>query len=183
MKFDESEIVAAGMVGFDMIEGPNVKWYREFRQDVDFKINMESFLMNFYLSFRGGNEDLQPISILYQDFYIVAFPRGLELCCLFMKPENLQPKITRLNKIANELGMKMDEEGELSADLMEEEDGADTDEIKRIVINLLNGQEISTPELRRYFHLSNSEIWSIMSQLEREEKVTRTQKIGRAQYW
>ena len=77
MKFDETEIVAAGMIGFDMIEGPNVKWYKEFRQEVDFRIDMESFLMNFYLSFRGGDEDLQPISILYQDFYIVAFPRGL----------------------------------------------------------------------------------------------------------
>ena len=100
-----------------------------------------------------------------------------------MKPENLQPKIHRLQKIAEELVVKMDEEGELSADFVANEDEADTDEIKRIVINLLNGQEISTPELRRYFHLSNSEIWSIMSQLEREEKIKKKKKIGRAQYW
>ncbi len=184
MKFDESEIVAAGMIGFDMIEGPNVKWYKEFRNNIDFQIDMESFLMNFYLSFRGGDEELQPISILYNDFYIVAFPRGLELCCLFMKPEDLTPKLERLHRIADELIVKMDEKEALEdGEFLSNESDSDEDEIKRIVINLLNGQEISTPELRRYFHLSNSEIWSIMSQLEREEKVTRTQKIGRAQYW
>ncbi len=185
MKFDETEIVAAGMIGFDMIEGPFIKFYTEFRDDANLQIDMENFLMNFYLSFRGGDDELQPLAILYDGFYVVAFPRGLELCCLFMKPEDLVPRFKKLYQIANELVNKMDEQEEMEMEMkMTAGEGEeDYDEIKRIVINLLNNQEISTPELRRYFHLTNSEIWSVMSQLEREEKVMRTQKVGRSQYW
>ena len=57
------------------------------------------------------------------------------------------------------------------------------EEIKRIVINLLKNQEISTPELRRYFKLTNSEIWKLMGQLENDHIVLRTQKRGRTQFW
>ncbi|UYP48675.1 hypothetical protein NEF87_004960 [Candidatus Lokiarchaeum ossiferum] len=181
MKFDESEIIAAAMIGFDMIEGPGIKWFRQF-EDCEFNIDMESFLMNFYLSFRGGDEGLQPLAILYNNFYIVAFSRGLELCCLFMRPENLNTKLERLGQIANELVQQMDNTEE-EQDTETEVEGTDYEEIKRIVINLLNGQEISTPELRRYFKLSNSEIWRVMSQLEEANAVIRTQKVGRTQFW
>ena len=182
MNFDEKEIVAAAMIGFDMIEGPHVKWFRQFNE-CNFAINMESFLMNFYLSFKGGDEDLQPLAILYGNFYIVAFPHGLELCCLFMEPGNLNQKLSRLNSISNELILQMEnQEEQTSVDQIPQE-GNDFDDIKRIVINLLNKQEKSTPELRRYFKLTNSEIWRIMGQLEEENIVIRTQKVGRTQYW
>lgn len=182
MDFSEAEIISAAMIGFDMIEGPEIKWYRQF-QECDFNIDMESFLMNFYLSFRGGDEGLQPKAILYDEFYIVAFARGLELCCLFMRPGNIFPKINRLNNIANELISRMDMDEERNNQEFISDESTDYEEIKRIVINLLNGQEISTPELRRYFKLSNSEIWQVMSQLEEARCVTRTQKVGRTQYW
>ncbi len=181
MNFVDSEIIAAALIGFDMIEGPGIKWYRQF-QKCDLNIDMESFLMNFYLSFRGGDEGLQPLAILYGEFYIVAFPRGLELCCLFMHPENLTDKFKKLHQIANELVSQMDVAEENGEVTISEEDN-DIEEIKRIVINLLNGQEISTPEIRRYFKLSNSEIWRIMSQLEEAKEVMRTQKVGRTQFW
>ncbi len=81
MNFDEKEIIAAGMIGFDMIQGPEIKWYQEFKQGLS--IDMESFLMNFYLSFRGGDDELQPISSsiispeeyssTYHDFVTQAF--------------------------------------------------------------------------------------------------------------
>ena len=180
MNFTETEILAAGMIGFDMIEGPNVKWYRQFGDNA-IKIDMESFLMNFYLSFRGGDETLQPLAILYDSFYVVAFPRGLELCCLFMHPGNLGPKISHLADIANELVIQMDEEEQQVEKAPAEVNLVD--ETKRIVVNLLHGQEKSTPELRRYFKLSNSEIWRVMSQLEETNAVVRTQKVGRTQFW
>lgn len=185
MNFTENEIIGAALIGFDMIEGPNIRWYRQF-QDAEFEIDMENFLMNFYLSFRGGDESLQPLAILYQDFYVVAFPRGLELCCLFLKPGDLSNKIWRLNQIATELILQMDKMEDqqpsnpapaVDANIM------DYDEIKRIVVSLLNDQEISTPELKRYFKLSNSEIWRVMSQLEEANAVLRTEKRGRAQFW
>lgn len=182
MKFEESEITAAALIGFDMIEGPMIKWFRQFKA-CDFKIDMESFLMNFYLSFRGGDEGLQPLAILYGEFYIVAFPRGLELCCMFMQAENLQTKLDRLSNIANELVRQMDEAEEQTDKENTAANGQDYEEIKRIVINLLHEQQLSTPELRRYFKLSNSEIWAIMSQLEESKAVIRTQKVGRTQFW
>lgn len=181
MKFDESEIVGAAMIGFDMIEGPEIKWYRQFKE-CDFQIDMESFLMNFYLSFRGGDEELQPLAILYDGFYIVAFPRGLELCCLFLQPESLDYKLSRLHQIAYELIIQMDESEDANLEKAANVD-YDYEEIKRIVINLLQNQEISTPELRRYFKLTNSEIWKVMSELEIDHAVLRTEKRGRTQYW
>ncbi|MHA1618078.1 MAG: hypothetical protein ACTSVZ_02280 [Promethearchaeota archaeon] len=185
MNFTENEIIGASLIGFDMIEGPNIKWYRQF-QDAEFEIDMENFLMNFYLSFRGGDESLQPLAILYQDFYIVAFPRGLELCCLFLKPGDMSNKIWLLNQIATELILQMDKiEEQQNANPSPELEAniTDIDEIKRIVVSLLNDQEISTPELKRYFKLSNSEIWRVMSQLEEANAVLRTEKRGRAQFW
>jgi hypothetical protein len=67
MNFEENEIIASAMIGFDMIEGPELKWTQTFVEgqiDIDF----ESFMMNFYLSFRGGNDGLKPLAILYREF-------------------------------------------------------------------------------------------------------------------
>jgi hypothetical protein len=185
MNFNEKEIIAAAMIGFDMIDGPTVKWVRQF-QGTEFQIDIKSFLMNFYLSFRGGDEKLQPIAILYGDFYIVAFPRGLELCCLFLRPDSSDlPKLERLSKIASEIITQMDEMENTRQESAPNvtSSGSDFDEIKRIAINLLHGQEMSTPELRRYFKLTNSEIWLLMGQLEESNAIIRTQKVGRTQYW
>lgn len=182
MDFNENGILSAGMIGFDLVEGPYLKFYQEF-QKINFRFNMESFLMNFYLSFRGGDETLQPLAILYHDFYVVAFSRGLELCCLFMRPENIGMKIDRLSQIADGLIVQMDEQEELQLEKQPIQESQDDNEIKRIVVNLLQKQEKSTPELRRYFKLTNSEIWKIMTRLEEANHVIRTQKIGRSQYW
>ena len=182
MDFNENGILSAGMIGFDLVEGPYLKFYQEF-QKINFRFDMESFLMNFYLSFRGGDETLQPLAILYHDFYVVAFSRGLELCCLFMRPENVGLKIEKLSQIADGLILQMDEQEEVQLKNQPDTISNDEHEIKRIVVNLLAKQEKSTPELRRYFKLTNSEIWKIMSQLEEANHVIRTQKIGRSQFW
>jgi len=183
MDFNENKIIAAAMIGFDMIEGPMLKWARQFQQ-TGFDFDLTSFLMNFYLSFRGGNDGIKPLAILYDGFYIVAFPRGLELCCLFLRPDNLAPKLNRLNDIANEIVRQMDESENIAAESATQiQSNQDSEEIKRIVINLLHNQQMSTPELRRYFKLSNSEIWKIVSELEESSKIIRTQKVGRVQYW
>ena len=75
-------------------------------------------------------------------------------------------------------------------DLMEDENDTpvesseDTiEEIKRLIVNLLNGTEMSTPELRKYFKLSNSQIWKVMSGLESSKKIKRARKQGRTILW
>jgi hypothetical protein len=135
--------------------------------------------MNFYLAFRGGNGGKKPRAILYDDFYIVAFPKDLELCCLFMKPQGVEQNITLLNKIASRMIAEMETDDDC-------EDNNDEDEIEetnRLIQNILNGTEMSTPELRKYFKLSNAQIWKIISGLESARKVKRTKKQGRAIYW
>ena len=57
------------------------------------------------------------------------------------------------------------------------------EEMKRLIVNLLSGVEMSTPELRRYFKLSNSQIWKVMADLENSRKVKRARKQGRTVLW
>jgi len=179
LNFNENEILSAALIGFDMIDGPFLKWKKSFAQNQEM-INLNDFAMNFYLAFRGGNAGKKPRAILYDDFYIVAFPKDLELCCLFMKPQGIDNNIKQLNKIAYRIidEMEVDDDGEDSNSTNEE-----FEEIERLILNLLNETEMSTPELRRYFKLSNAEIWKLMSNLENGEKVRRTDKKGRAVYW
>ncbi len=171
----------AALIGFDMIDGPFLKWEKQFDKNADF-INIDDFALNFYLSFRAGNTEKTPRAIVYDNFSIFAFPQDLELCCLFMKPQGIQTNIEKLNKIASRIILDM-EDSEEQEDPSEDSNENTKEEIKRLIVNLLNDTEMSTPELRRYFKLSNSEIWKLMSELEDSLKISRTRKKGRAQMW
>jgi len=179
MKFNENELFGAALIGFDMIDGPFLKWKKDYEDSEDI-LNLDDFAMNFYLAFRGGNAGKKPRAILYDKFYIVAFPKDLELCCLFMKPQGVEQNIQQLNKVASRIIADMESD---------EVEGVDSDEdtveeTKRLIANLLSGTEMSTPELRRYFSLSNAQIWKVMSDLESSQKIRRTdKKEGRAVFW
>ncbi|MFX0003659.1 MAG: hypothetical protein ACFE9C_03960 [Candidatus Hodarchaeota archaeon] len=182
MNFTENEIFGAALIGFDMIDGPFLKWKKEYENKKD-GVNLDDFAMNFYLAFRGGNESVKkPRAILYDNFYIVAFPRDLELCCLFMKPKDVENNINQLNKIASRIisEMELDEEDDTTA---QDSDENTIEEIERIIPNILNGTKMTTPELRRYFKLSNSQVWKLMSDLESSKKITRAGKKGRSILW
>ena len=182
MNFSENELFGAALIGFDMIDGPFLKWKKEFASSKDL-VNLDDFAMNFYLAFRGGNAGKKPRAILYDNFYIVAFPKDLELCCLFMKPRGIEKNIQQLNKIAERI-IKNAENSENSEEENQNSDEDMIEETKRLIINLLNNTEMSTPELRRYFKLSNSQIWKIMLDLESRNKVKRTErKEGRTVFW
>ncbi|MHA1291265.1 MAG: hypothetical protein ACTSQJ_01195 [Promethearchaeota archaeon] len=180
MNFNENELFGAALIGFDMIDGPFLKWKKEYGNSGNL-LNLDEFAMNFYLAFRGGNNGKKPRAILYDDFYIVAFPKNLELCCLFMRPEGIEGNIKQLNKIASRIIIDM----EVNENENKEDSDEDTiAETKRLIVNLLNGTEMSTPELRKYFKLSNAQIWKVMSDLESAQKIKRTErKEGRAIFW
>ena len=182
MNFSENEIFGAALIGFDMIDGPFLKWKKEF-EDSKGSVNLDDFAMNFYLAFRGGNAGKKPRAILYDNFYIVAFPKDLELCCLFMKPKDIENNINQLNKFASRIMIDMEAIEEEESEEPNDSDEDTVEEIKRLIINLLNKKELSTPELRKYFKLSNSQIWKLMSDLENSKKVCRANKKGRAVYW
>ncbi|MGQ4876379.1 MAG: hypothetical protein ACP6IY_20135 [Promethearchaeia archaeon] len=182
MNFSENELFGAALIGFDMIDGPFLKWKKEFASSKDL-VNLDDFAMNFYLAFRGGNAGKKPRAILYDNFYIVAFPKDLELCCLFMKPKGIEKNIQQLNKIAERI-IKNAENSECIENENQNSNEDMIEETKRLIINLLNNTEMSTPELRRYFKLSNSQIWKIMLDLEAANKIKRTErKEGRAVFW
>jgi hypothetical protein len=182
LHFNEKELFATALIGFDMIDGPFLKWKKHYGNNPEIGLNLDDFAMNFYLAFRGGNAGKKPRAILYDNFYIVAFPKDLELCCLFMQPQGIENNIQQLNKIALRIVDEMEIEDE--ANEPEEQSDEDTvEEIKRLILNLLNCAEMSTPELRKYFKLNNSQIWKVMSDLESSKKVARVDKKGRAVYW
>jgi hypothetical protein len=157
LNFNEKELFGAALIGFDLIDGPFIKWKKEYGPPSNL-MKLDDFAMNFYLAFRGGNVGKKPRAILYDKFYIVAFPKDLELCCLFMKPQGIDRNINQLNKIASRITSEMDLlENENDAPNNSDEDAIE--EMKRIIVNLLSGIEMSTPELRKYFKLSNSQIW------------------------
>ncbi len=181
MNFNEDELFGAALIGFDLIDGPFIKWKKEYGTPSNL-MKLDDFAMNFYLAFRGGNTGKKPRAILYDKFYIVAFPQDLELCCLFMKPQGIDRNINQLNKIASRITHEMDSiEQEVDIPVNSDEDAIE--EMKRIIVNLLSGVEMSTPELRRYFKLSNSQIWKVMSTLESSLKVKRARKQGRTVLW
>ncbi|MFW9828655.1 MAG: hypothetical protein ACFFEY_13770 [Candidatus Thorarchaeota archaeon] len=182
MNFTESEIFGAALIGFDMIDGPFLKWKKEYESTKD-TVSLDDFAMNFYLAFRGGNESVKkPRAILYDNFYIVAFPRELELCCLFMKPKDLEKNINQLNKIASRIITEMETDDDNDRNTQESDENT-IEEVERLIPNLLNGTKMTTPELRRYFKLSNSQIWKLMSDLENSKKVIRAGKKGRSVCW
>ena len=181
MKFSENELIGAALIGFDMIDGPFLKWKKEFVKSTNL-VNLNDFAMNFYLAFRGGNAGKKPRAILYDKFYIVAFPKDLELCCLFMKPQGIENNIKQLNKIATKITLEMETEEEKPLPSKDSDEGT-IEETTRLIPNLLSGTKMSTPELRRYFKLSNSQIWKVMSELESSKKIKRAEKKGRAQLW
>lgn len=183
MNFSEKELFGAALIGFDMIDGPFLKWKKNFEASKGV-VNLDDFAINFYLAFRGGNAGKKPRAILYDKFYIVAFPKDLELCCLFMKPQGIDTNIKQLSSIASRIMVEMDENEEEKSDDASDTDEDTVEEIKRLILNLLNGNEMSTPELRKYFKLSNSQIWKLISDLENSQKVKRTdKKKGRAVIW
>ena len=178
MNFNENELFGAALIGFDLIDGPVVRWTKSLQSSKS-NLNLDDFAMNFYLAFRGGNGGKKPRAILYDDFYIVAFPKDLELCCLFMKPQGVEQNITQLNKIASRMITDM----ESDEDCADNNDDDEIEETKRLIQNILNDNEMSTPELRKYFKLSNAQIWKLMSGLENAQKVKRTKKQDRVVYW
>jgi biotin operon repressor len=181
MNFNEDELFGAALIGFDMIDGPFLKSKKEYGPKTNL-MKLDDFAMNFYLAFRGGNAGKKPRAILYDKFYIVAFPQDLELCCLFMKPQGIDKNINQLKKIASRLAHEMNSiEQEVDIPINSNEDTIE--EMKRLIVNLLSGIEMSTPELRKYFKLSNSQIWKVMSNLESSLKVKRARKQGRTILW
>jgi predicted HTH transcriptional regulator len=99
-----------------------------------------------------------------------------------MKPQGIDRNIQQLNKVARRIIHEMGEnKDDKDSPTVSSEDTVE--EMKRIIVNLLSGVEMSTPELRKYFKLSNSQIWKVMADLENSRMVKRARKQGRTILW
>ena len=47
MNFNEDELFGAALIGFDMIDGPFLKWKKEYGSPSDL-MKLDDFAMNFY---------------------------------------------------------------------------------------------------------------------------------------
>lgn len=179
------DVSAVMNIGFDMIMGPCLRWKKELDNNSKPINDYDQFAMSAYLAFKGGNDGgPRPQAIVYDNFSVVGFPKGMDLVCLFLKNNKALTDIARLRGLADEFSVSMENEEE-DADIVgaDEEDGEDYGEIKRIVCNMLRNNQMSTPEIRKHFELTNSGIWKIMGDLEHDGLVNRAGKDGRAILW
>ncbi|MHA1794307.1 MAG: hypothetical protein ACTSVI_16840 [Promethearchaeota archaeon] len=183
MNNKDGNIASVMNISFDMIMGPVLSWKKDFSPDPALNLDYEQFAMSTYLAFKGGNSNnmLQPKAIVYDSFSVVGFTRGHDLLCLFLKNHEMLSDIARLRNFAEEIASQVENDDNTSK--VESAADDDEDEIKRIIKNVLNDTEMTTPELRRCFKLSSSGIWKIMSELENNGVVKRAGKKGKAISW
>ncbi|MHA1700097.1 MAG: hypothetical protein ACTSWN_14745 [Promethearchaeota archaeon] len=186
------EVSSIMNIGFDMIVGPTIRWKKDLNRDkdpvLDFIRDYDKFSMNAYLAFNGGNKGgPMPRAIVYEHFSVVGFPRGLDLICLFVKNTNALTQMAKLKELAESIAEEMDgKQSAATTDVLE--NGGDEAqlmdaEIKRIVVNMLRSRQMTTPEIKNHFELTNSSTWRMMSELEHDGVVKRAGKRGRAVLW
>ena len=77
-----NDILAVFKIHFDYSRGPVVEWKKESENGTS--MNFEDLIVNFYMSFAAGGEK-KPIALLFNDFDVLAFSKGLDLLVIFLK--------------------------------------------------------------------------------------------------
>jgi hypothetical protein len=180
-------VTGAMNIGFDMIMGPMLRWMKNLDADGLLSLDYDQFAMTAYLAFKGGNDGgPRPQAIIYDSFSVVGFQKGMDLVCIFLKNQQGLEDIPRLHAFADEISASMeqdDSDGPAGAWKGVTSSGENVDEVKRIVCNMLRKNEVPTPEIRKQFNLTSSEIWSVMGDLEHDGLVKRVGTKGRAVVW
>lgn len=179
----QNDISSVINIGFDMIMGPMLRWKKDVTgSNVD--LDYDQFSMATYLAFKGGNDGgPRPQAIVYDGFSVVGFPKGLDLICVFLKNNEALTNIARIRTFADTIASEMEKDEDDEPPSPSGDNAETNDEIARIICNMLRGNELSTPKLRKHFDLTNSGIWSIMGNLEHDGVVKRSGKDGRSILW
>ncbi|MEX2680951.1 MAG: hypothetical protein Q6373_005080 [Candidatus Sigynarchaeota archaeon] len=181
------DVSSAMSIGFDMISGPMVRWKKEIDLKNSVKLDYDHFALATYLAFKGGNEiGPVPQAIVYDSFSVVGFQKGLDLVCLFLKNTKGLENMARLKALADDISAQMEMQevtDELENPAAKSDENDNTKEIERIICNMLRKNTLATPEIRKHFQLTSSEIWAIMSNLEHDGLVKRAGKDGRSVLW
>lgn len=181
------EISSAMSIGFDMITGPMVRWKKDIDNMNNVKLDYDHFALATYLAFKGGNAvGPVPQAIVYDSFSVVGFQKGMDLVCLFLKNTKALENMTRLRSLADDIAAEMEmvevtEEIANPAESSPESENAK--EIERIICNMLRKNTMATPEIRKHFKITSSEVWAIMGNLEHDGLVKRAGKEGRSVLW
>jgi hypothetical protein len=77
-----NELLAVFKIHFDVSRGPVVEWEKQ--RENGTSLNFKDFAVNFYCNFMSGGAQ-KPIALLFEDFDVLAFPKGLDLLTMFLK--------------------------------------------------------------------------------------------------
>ncbi|MFX0101761.1 MAG: hypothetical protein ACFFCS_19510 [Candidatus Hodarchaeota archaeon] len=179
----ENDVSSVINIGFDMIMGPMLRWKKDVTAS-NVNLDYDQFSMATYLAFKGGNDGgPRPQAIVYDGFSVVGFPKGLDLICVFLKNNRALTNMAKLKVYAETIASEMEKDDEEDDSTGDPGNAESNDECKRIICNMLRGNELSTPELRKAFELTNSSIWRLMGDLEHDGVVKRSGKSGRSILW
>ncbi|TFF86029.1 MAG: transcriptional regulator [Promethearchaeota archaeon] len=168
----ESNINSIAMIGFDVTQGPVLKWKKIFNEQNS--IDLERLYTNFYIIFRGGK--FKPRAVIFEDFQIVAFPNKLDILCVFLDNKINEENYRELEKIA-------EREKQNQNISNTEEFKSESDQIKEKLIKILKEEEEMTiKQLKKHFPLSYWTIRRYLTDLEDEDLVDRN-KEGRSHLW
>ncbi len=181
------DISSAMSIGFDMIAGPMLRWKKEIDTKSSVKLDYDHFALATYLAFKGGNAvGPVPQAIVYDSFSVVGFQKGMDLVCLFLKNTKALENMARLRSFADDISAQMEMEevtDELENPAASSPESENAKEIERIVCNMLRKNTLATPDIRKHFKITSSEVWAIMGNLEHDGLVKRAGKEGRSVLW
>lgn len=95
-----NEVLAIFKIKFDYNRGPVVEWKQQ-REENGSSPNFEDFAVNFYMNFMGGSK--KPMALLFDDFDVLAFSKGLDLLAIFLKKSIKIEQYGKYSQVATKL--------------------------------------------------------------------------------
>ncbi|MHA1231189.1 MAG: DeoR family transcriptional regulator [Candidatus Helarchaeota archaeon] len=160
------DINMIALIGFDVTEGPVLKWKKCYKDGNN--IEIDQFYTNFYIMFKGGGK-FKPKMIMFEDFQIIAFQNQMDLLCVFMENKVNKEYLEKINKFAEkECSSFRNNPSKVESE---------SDKIKEQLIKILKEQkELTIRQLKKHFPLSYWTIRRYLTDLEEDGLVKRNKK-------
>ena len=169
MELTADHVKSIAMIGFDTLKGPIVEWNKKLSQD--FELDINQFCTPFYLMFQSGN-GIKPRAIFFDNFYVVAYPKEMNLLLLFLDGGKAQQNYEALLQFAQRHYPKTTAKKQK------------TETVKEKMVDVLqNEQKLTISELRKYFKYNRKTIRRYLLDLVLSGKVKRDGKKGRETIW
>ncbi len=169
MEFKSDHVKSIAMIGFDTLKGPIIEWEKNLTKD--FELDVNQFCTPFYLMFQSGN-GIKPRAIFFDNFYVVAYPKDMNLLLLFLDGGKAQQNYEALLQFAQRHYPKTKPKKQKTKTVKE-----------KMVVVLRDEQKLTISELRKYFKYNRQTIRRYLLDLVLSGKVKRDGKKGRETIW